>query len=52
MIGVDEETAFKDTEGIEHRVHPTTLHRLERLAEYLRTNPKALRTIRKFVDER
>lgn len=52
MIGVDDQTAFEDTEGIEHHVHPTTLHRLERLAEYLRTNPLVLKTIRKFVDEK
>ena len=52
MMGVDEETAFEDTEGIEHHVHQSTLRRLERLGEYLRSNPQALRSIRKFVDER
>jgi len=50
MIGVDDDTAFEDTEGIEHHVHPTTIRRLERLAEYLRTHPAVLRTIRKYVD--
>jgi len=50
MMGVDDETAFEDTEGIEHHVHPTTIRRLERLAEYLRTHPAVLKTIRKYVD--
>jgi len=50
MMGVDDATAFEDTEGIEHHVHPTTIRRLERLAEYLRTHPTVLRTIRKYVD--
>jgi Mn-dependent DtxR family transcriptional regulator len=50
MIGVDDQTAFEDTEGIEHHVHPTTLRRLERLAEYLRTHPDSLRTIRKYIE--
>ncbi|MBI3841275.1 MAG: transcriptional regulator MntR [Thaumarchaeota archaeon] len=52
MIGVDEQTAFQDTEGIEHHVHTTTLHRLEKLAEYLRNNPETLRSIRKFVESK
>lgn len=51
MIGVDEQTAYDDTEGIEHHVHPTTLRRLEKLAEYLRANPKTLRDIQDFVRE-
>ena len=52
MIGVDEQTAFIDTEGIEHHVHPTTLLKLERLAEFLRTNPQTLKAIQKFVNKR
>lgn len=51
MLGVDDQTAFVDTEGIEHHVHPTTLHKLERLGEFLRTNPQTLKAIRKFVNE-
>jgi len=50
MLGVDDATAFEDTEGIEHHVHPTTIRRLERLAEYLRIHPAALGTIRRYVD--
>jgi len=50
MLGVDDETAYVDTEGIEHHVHPSTLRRFERLADYLRENPQALRTIKEFVE--
>jgi DtxR family transcriptional regulator, manganese transport regulator len=52
MIGVDDQTAYTDTEGIEHHVHPSTLHRLERLADYLKANPSTLRAIQEFVEER
>ncbi|MDG6938763.1 MAG: transcriptional regulator MntR [Nitrososphaerota archaeon] len=52
MLGVDEQTAYVDTEGIEHHVHPSTLRRLERLAEYLRENPQTLRAIQDFVEEK
>lgn len=51
MLGVDQETAYVDTEGIEHHVHPSTLHRMERLGEYLRQNPATLREIQKFLSE-
>ena len=50
MLGVDDVIALQDTEGIEHHVQPTTLRRLERLAEYLRKNPEVLGAIRKYVD--
>ena len=52
MLGVDSQTAYVDTEGIEHHVHPTTVRRFERLADYLRDNPQALKSIRQFVEER
>jgi Mn-dependent DtxR family transcriptional regulator len=52
MLGVDDQTAYVDTEGIEHHVHPSTLRRLERLADYLRENPQTLRAIQKFIEER
>lgn len=51
MLGVDDQTAYEDTEGIEHHVHPATLRRFERLAEYLRENPQTLKAIRRFVEE-
>ncbi len=52
MLGVDDQTAYVDTEGIEHHVHPSTLRRFERLAEYLRENPQTLKAIREFMEER
>lgn len=52
MLGVDDQTAYIDTEGIEHHVHPSTVKRFERLAEYLRENPETLKAIRQFIEER
>jgi len=52
MLGVDDQTAYVDTEGIEHHVHPSTLRRLERLGEYLRENPRTLNAIREFMEAR
>lgn len=51
MLGVDQETAYVDTEGIEHHVHPSTLRRIERLAEYLRQNPDTLKALQNFLAE-
>jgi DtxR family transcriptional regulator, manganese transport regulator len=51
MLGVDEQTAYVDTEGIEHHVHPSTVRRFERLAEYLRENPQTLKAIREFMQD-
>jgi DtxR family transcriptional regulator, manganese transport regulator len=51
MVGVDDATAYEDTEGIEHHVQPVTLRRLEKLAEYLRLNPATLRDVRKFMEK-
>lgn len=50
MLGVDDQTAYVDTEGIEHHVHPSTVQRLERLAEYLQDNPQTLQAIREYLD--
>jgi Mn-dependent DtxR family transcriptional regulator len=50
MMGVDDQTAFTDTEGIEHHVHPTTIHRIEKLADYLRARPETLKSIRKHAE--
>ncbi len=51
MLGIDGQTAYVDTEGIEHHVHPSTLRRFERLAEYLRENPQTLKAVRAFLEE-
>lgn len=52
MIGVEDEVAYEDTEGIEHHVQLNTIQRMEGLAEFFRQNPKTLRLIRKFIDSR
>ena len=40
MLGVDEETAQKDTEAIEHNVDPKTLHRINTFLKFAEKNPK------------
>lgn len=50
MLGVENPVAYEDTEGIEHHVHPITLKRIEKTAEYLQKNPKALKALRNYID--
>lgn len=50
MLGVEDPVGYEDTEGIEHHVHPTTLRRIEKTAEYLQKNPKVLKALRDFID--
>lgn len=42
MIGIDEETANEDAEGIEHHLHPKTLKRLQEFVELAKRNGKLL----------
>jgi Mn-dependent DtxR family transcriptional regulator len=37
MIGVDEDTANRDAEGIEHHLHPETLKKLEKFIRLVKT---------------
>ena len=39
MIGVDEETANRDAEGIEHHLHPQTLKKLQEFVKLIKNNP-------------
>jgi Mn-dependent DtxR family transcriptional regulator len=50
MIGVDEDIAYEDTEGIEHHVQAATIHSLAKTAEYLKANPKVLKALRRLID--
>jgi len=50
MLGVENPVAYEDTEGIEHHVHPSTLRRIEKAAEYLQKNPRALKALRDYID--
>ena len=49
IIGVAEREAQHDAEGIEHHVLPTTVHKIERLVEFLRKNEKSLNAIRDYT---
>jgi Mn-dependent DtxR family transcriptional regulator len=42
MIGVDEETANRDVEGIEHHLHPETLKRLQEFVKLVKSKQESL----------
>jgi Mn-dependent DtxR family transcriptional regulator len=46
MLGVDEESAHRDAEGIEHYLEPKTLERLERFVRIIRNNPAMLKKLK------
>lgn len=45
MIGVDEESANNDAEGIEHHLHPETIKRLEGFINILKKNPSLFKSV-------
>lgn len=45
VIGVDEESANNDAEGIEHHLHPETIKRLEGFINILKKNPSLLKRV-------
>lgn len=45
IIGVDEESANSDAEGIEHHLHPETIRKLEEFINILKKNPSLLKRI-------
>ena len=51
MLGVEEKTAYQDTEGIEHQIQAETFRRIEGLVKFLRNNPDGLRNIREYVEK-
>ena len=51
MLGVDQEVAYRDAEGIEHHTQPVTIYKIERLVDFLRKNPTYLKTVRNYIDE-
>ncbi|MGD0478490.1 MAG: transcriptional regulator MntR [Nitrososphaerales archaeon] len=51
MLGVEDEVAYQDTEGIEHHIQPATIRKIEGLVDFLRKNPKLLRAIRNHIEE-
>ena len=44
MIGVDEDTANRDAEGIEHHLHPETLKKLEEFVKSVKKNSRIIGT--------
>jgi DtxR family transcriptional regulator, manganese transport regulator len=51
MLGVENEVAYEDTEGIEHHIQPMTIRKIEGLVDFLRKNPKLLRAIRDHIEK-
>jgi len=49
-LGLEDDIAYEDTEGIEHHVHADTIHRIEKTAEYFRKNPRALKALRGYIE--
>lgn len=45
MLGVEEEAAHRDAEGIEHYLDPKTLEKLERFVRIIKNNPGMLRKV-------
>ena len=50
LIGVEDNVAYADTEGIEHHVQPITIYGIEKLVEFLRKNKDSLNAIREYVE--
>lgn len=46
MLGVDEEAAHRDAEGIEHYLEPKTLERLERFVRIIKNSPEMLKKVK------
>ena len=51
MLGVEDDVAYQDTEGIEHHIQAATIRKIEGLVDYLRKNPKVLRSIRSHIEK-
>ncbi len=49
ILGVDSKTAYTDTEGIEHHVHPSTTRKISELVLFAERNPEWLEDFKKFV---
>lgn len=45
IIGVDEESANSDAEGIEHHLHPETIKRLEDFTSILKKYPSLFKRV-------
>jgi Mn-dependent DtxR family transcriptional regulator len=52
LLGVDEPTAHRDTEGIEHHLDASTLERIERFVEFAEQNPQWIAEFRKSAESK
>jgi len=50
MLGIDKAIAYEDAEGIEHHLHPRTIHKFERLVGYLKKNRRLFDEIKQAID--
>ncbi|HXW02961.1 MAG TPA: iron dependent repressor, metal binding and dimerization domain protein, partial [Nitrosarchaeum sp.] len=46
ILGVNHETANKDTEGIEHHLNPKTIKQLRKFIIFLKANPKIIESFK------
>jgi Mn-dependent DtxR family transcriptional regulator len=46
ILGVNHETANKDTEGIEHHSNPRTIKQLRKFITFLKANPKVIESFK------
>ena len=51
MLGIGGDVAYEDTEGIEHHLHSVTIHKFERLVEFLRENPEFLSRVKQGIEK-
>ncbi len=49
LLGIDEQTAHRDAEGIEHYLHPETLDRLESFVSFVKENPDWLKPLKERI---
>lgn len=49
LLGIDEQTAHRDAEGIEHYLHPETLDRLESFVSFVKENPEWLKPLKERI---
>jgi len=51
MLGLEEETAYQDAEGVEHHIQQITVHKIKTLVDLLRENPVILERLKDHVEK-
>jgi len=49
MLGIENGVAYEDAEGMEHHIHPETIQMIERLVNYLKSNPESLSLMKRYT---